>query len=98
MATATLTAVNDRVIVEADVTEAKSQGGIYIPDSAQQKPTLGTIRAVGPGRSDTTALAPSMSVKVGDRVFFGKWSGTEIQFNGKDYTVLREDDILAVIR
>lgn len=87
----------DRVIVKREEEEERSAGGIVIPDSAKEKPIRGSIMAVGAGRildnGDTRALA----VKVGDRVLFGKYAGTEVKIDGDDFLVLREEDIMGVI-
>lgn len=87
----------DRIIVEAAAKEEKTAGGIILPDTAQEKPLKGTVLAVGPGkRLDSGTLAP-MDVKVGDTVIYGKYSGTEVTVAGKDYVILRSEDILAVV-
>ena len=88
--------LHDRIIVEAAPKEEKSSGGIILPDSAQEKPQRGTVLAVGPGkRLDSGQLAP-VDVKVGEVVLYGKYGGTEVTVGGKDYVILRADDILAV--
>ena len=88
--------LNDRVVVERLEQEAKSAGGIIIPPTAAEKPTEGRVMAVGPGKVDHGhRLEPT--VKVGDRVLFGKYAGTEIELDGKQVVVMREEDILAVI-
>jgi chaperonin GroES len=96
--TGTLIAIQDRVIVIADEAQETTPSGIILPDTAQEKPRTGKVHATGPGRSDTTALLPSMSVKVGDTVYFGKFAGQPIRAGDQEYIVLREDDVLAVIR
>lgn len=87
----------DRIIVKREVEEERSSGGIVIPDTAKEKPVRGCIVAVGAGKildnGDTRALA----VKVGDKVLFGKYAGTEIKLDGEEVLVLREDDIMAII-
>ena len=89
--------LNDRVVVERLEEEAKSAGGIIIPPTAAEKPTEGKVMAVGPGRLDHgQRIEPT--VKVGDKVLFGKYAGTEIEVNGKQVVVMREDDILAVVQ
>ncbi len=82
----------DRVVVEPAPAEEKTSGGIIIPDTAKEKPQKGTVVAVGSGTKDQP-----MTVKVGDVVLYGKYAGTELSFEGKDYLIMRESDILAVI-
>jgi chaperonin GroES len=84
--------LSDRVLVEPQEAETKTSSGIYIPDSAKEKPQQGKIVAVGKGKKDH-----DMTVKVGDTVLYGKYSGSELKFEGKDYLIMREDDILAII-
>lgn len=92
-----LTPLHDRIIVEAAAKEERTAGGIILPDNAQEKPQRGSVLAVGPGkRQDSGKLAP-MDVKVGDVVLYGKYSGTEVTVGGKDYTILRAEDVLAVL-
>ncbi|MFO8128288.1 MAG: co-chaperone GroES [Bacteroidales bacterium] len=82
----------DRVILEPAAAEEKTAGGIIIPDTAKEKPQKGTIAATGPGKKDEP-----MTVKVGDKVLYQKYAGTEINFEGKDYIIMRESDIVAII-
>ncbi|GAB4134488.1 MAG: co-chaperone GroES [Bacteroidia bacterium] len=82
----------DRVIVETAAAEEKTAGGIIIPDTAKEKPQRGKVIAVGAGKKDEP-----MTVKVGDTVLYGKYSGTEIQIEGKDYLIMRESDIFAIV-
>ncbi len=82
----------DRVLVEPSAAETKTASGIIIPDTAQEKPQQGTIVAVGGGKKDEP-----MTVKTGDKVLYGKYSGTEIRFEGKDYLIMKESDIFAII-
>lgn len=82
----------DRVLVEPAEAEERTAGGIYIPDTAKEKPQKGNVVAVGPGKPDEPT-----TVKVGDTVLYGKYSGSELQFDGKDYLMMRESDILAII-
>ncbi len=101
MATATAKKVkirplDDRVVVEPFEAEERTRGGIVLPDSAREKPQQGKVIAVGPGKLLKSGERGKMSLKVGDRVFYGKYSGTEIELNGEDYVILRESDILAV--
>jgi chaperonin GroES len=89
--------LHDRIIVEAAAKEQKSAGGIILPDSAQEKPQRGKVLAVGPGkRLDSGQLAP-IGVSEGDTVLYGKYSGTEVHVDGKDYIILRAEDVLAVV-
>jgi chaperonin GroES len=82
----------DRVLVEAAAAEDKTAGGLFIPDTAKEKPQKGTVVAVGPGKKDEP-----MTVKVGDLVLYGKYAGTEITVDGANYLIMRESDIVAVI-
>ena len=84
--------LEDRVIVEAMAAGEKTASGIILPDTAQEKPQQGTVLVVGPGKKDS-----SMTVKSGDKVLYGKYSGTEINHEGKDLLIMRESDILAII-
>lgn len=89
--------LNDRVLVKRLESEEKTAGGLYIPDTAKEKPSRGEVVAVGPGkRTDDGKVAP-MAVKAGDIVLFNKYAGTEVKLDGVDHLVMREDDILAVI-
>ena len=88
--------LHDRVVVKRIDAEAKSAGGIIIPDTAQEKPSQGEVVAVGPGGRDEAGKLIPIDIKVGDRVLFGKWSGTEIKLEGTDYVVLKESDVIGV--
>ena len=89
--------LQDRVLVRRIEQEEKTKGGILIPDTAQEKPMEGEVIAAGPGaRGDDGKLHP-LDVKVGDRVLFGKWSGTEIKIDGEDLVVMKETDIMGVV-
>jgi chaperonin GroES len=89
--------LHDRVVVKRLEGEEKSKGGIIIPDSAKEKPQEGEVVAVGPGaRNETGKLVP-LDVKAGDRVLFGKWSGTEVKLNGQDLLIMKESDIMGVV-
>ena len=89
--------LQDRVIVKRIAEEEKTKGGIIIPDTAKEKPQEGKVIAVGKGKvSDDGTLIP-MQVKVGDRILFGKYSGSEIKLNGEEHLIMREEDILGVI-
>ena len=89
--------LQDRVLIRRLDQEEKTAGGIIIPDTAKEKPMEGEVMAVGPGaRSEDGTLHP-LDVKVGDRVLFGKWSGTEVKVDGEDVVIMKESDILGVI-
>jgi chaperonin GroES len=90
--------LHDRVVVERIDPEAKSAGGIIIPDTAQEKPSQGEIIAVGPGGRDENGKLIPIDLKVGDRVLFGKWSGTEVKLDGVDYLIMKESDIMGVLQ
>lgn len=89
--------LHDRVVVRRVDSEEKTAGGIIIPDTAKEKPSEGVIEAVGPGARDDAGKVVPMDVKVGDRVLFGKWSGTEVKLDGKDLLIMKESDIMGVI-
>jgi chaperonin GroES len=87
----------DRVVVQAAAAETKTASGIYIPETAQEKPQKGTIVAVGPGKyADVSGVLIPMTVKVGDEILYGKYAGTEVTVDGKEYLIMRESDIYAV--
>jgi chaperonin GroES len=85
------------VLVESLESEEKTAGGIIIPDTAKEKPQEGKVIAVGPGAKTEDGKIIPMDVKVGDRVLFGKWSGTEVKVNGKEYSIMKESDIMGVV-
>lgn len=87
----------DRVLIEPAPAEAKTESGLYIPDNAKEKPMQGTVIAVGPGKKDESGKTVAMDVKVGDKVLYGKYSGTEVAVEGKDYLIVRESDIFAIL-
>jgi chaperonin GroES len=89
--------LHDRVVVKRIDAEAKSAGGIIIPDTAQEKPSQGEVVAVGPGGRDEAGKLIPIDIKVGDRVLFGKWSGTEVKIDGQDLLIMKESDIMGVI-
>ena len=89
--------LHDRVVVRRLESEAKTAGGIIIPDTAKEKPQEGEIIAVGPGGRDENGKLVPLDVKVGDKVLFGKWSGTEVKLNGEDLLIMKEADIMGVI-
>jgi chaperonin GroES len=88
--------LHDRVIVKRIEEEEKTKGGIIIPDTAKEKPQEGRVVAVGPGRNEDGKVIP-LGVKAGDRILFGKYSGTEIKLDGEEHLIMREDDILGVL-
>ena len=88
--------LHDRVIVKRIEEEEKTKGGLIIPDTAKEKPQEGRVVAVGPGKQDDGKVIP-LGVKAGDKILFGKYSGTEIKLDGEEHLILREDDILGVI-
>ncbi len=87
----------DRVVVEAAAAEEKSTGGIILPDTAQEKPQQGTVVSVGPGKASDAGTIITMTVKNGDKVLYGKYSGSEVTHDGKEYLIMRESDILAIL-
>ncbi|MBL7014084.1 MAG: co-chaperone GroES [Candidatus Marinimicrobia bacterium] len=89
--------LDDRVVVEAAAAEETSTGGIILPDTAQEKPQQGTVVSVGPGKVSDSGTRVDMTVKEGDKVLYGKYSGTEVTFDGNEYMIMRESDILAII-
>ncbi|MFN4020722.1 MAG: co-chaperone GroES [Erythrobacter sp.] len=89
--------LHDRVVVRRIEADQKTAGGIIIPDSAQEKPSEGEVVAVGEGARDDDGDRIPMDVKVGDRVLFGKWSGTEVKINGEDLLIMKESDIMGII-
>jgi chaperonin GroES len=89
--------LHDRVVVKRIEAEEKSAGGIIIPDTAKEKPQQGEITAVGPGGRDETGKLIPLDVAVGDRVLFGKWSGTEVKIDGVEYLIMKESDIMGVL-
>jgi chaperonin GroES len=89
--------LHDRVVVRRVESEAKTAGGIIIPDSAKEKPSEGEVVAVGSGNRDESGKLVALDVKAGDRVLFGKWSGTEVKIGGEDLLIMKESDILGII-
>ena len=89
--------LHDRVVVRRIEAEAKTAGGIIIPDSAQEKPQQGEIVAVGPGGRDEAGKLIPIDLKVGDKVLFGKWSGTEVKLDGQELLIMKESDIMGVL-
>ena len=89
--------LGDRVLVKRVEEEAKTKGGIIIPDTAKEKPQEGEVIAVGPGARDETGKVQPLDVKAGDRILFGKWSGTEVKLDGQDLLIMKESDVMGVI-
>ena len=89
--------LHDRVVIRRLEEEAKTTGGIFIPDTAREKPMEGEIIAVGPGARDERGTVVPLDVKQGDRVLFGKWSGSEVKLDGEDLLIMNESDIMGVI-
>jgi chaperonin GroES len=89
--------LHDRIVVKRIEAEAKSAGGIIIPDTAKEKPQQGEVVAVGPGGRDESGKLIPIDVKAGDRVLFGKWSGTEVKIDDHEYLIMKESDIMGVL-
>ncbi|MFO1147633.1 MAG: co-chaperone GroES [Alsobacter sp.] len=89
--------LHDRVVVRRVDAEEKTRGGIIIPETAKEKPQEGEVVAVGPGARDEAGKLVPLDVKAGDRVLFGKWSGTEVKINGEDLLIMKESDILGIV-
>lgn len=93
-----LVPMNDRILVKRDEEEERSVGGIVIPDTAKEKPVRGTVVAVGQGKRLKSGQIQALTIKKGDKLYFGKYSGTEIKLDGEEYLIMREDDVLALIK
>ncbi|MBB4479929.1 co-chaperone GroES [Rhizobium etli] len=89
--------LHDRILVRRVDSEEKTKGGIIIPDTAKEKPQEGEVIAVGPGARNDAGQVQALDVKVGDRILFGKWSGTEIKINGEDLLIMKESDVMGII-
>ena len=89
--------LHDRVVVRRIESEEKTKGGIIIPDNAKEKPQEGEVIAVGPGARDEAGKVNPLDVKAGDRVLFGKWSGTEVKIDGQDLLIMKESDIMGIV-
>ena len=96
MSTVNVTPLNDRILVKRLDEEEKTAGGIYIPDSAKEKPQKGEIIAAGKGKTSDDGTKIPLEVKVGDKVLFGKYSGTELKLDGQEYLMMREEDVLGI--
>ena len=94
---ASLKPLSDRIILKGVLAEEKTAGGIFLPDAAQEKPQQGEVIAVGPGKVLDNGKLAAMDVKTGDKVYYGKYSGTEIKLKGEEFIVLRQDDVLGVV-
>ncbi|WP_421997197.1 co-chaperone GroES [Reyranella sp.] len=89
--------LHDRVVVKRVAEEEKTRGGIIIPDTAKEKPMEGEVVAVGPGARDEKGALVALDVKAGDRILFGKWSGTEVKLDGVEYLIMKESDIMGIL-
>src|SRR5208283_5413560 len=89
--------LHDRVVIRRIEGEEKTKGGIIIPDTAKEKPQEGEVIAAGPGARDESGKLVALDVKVGDRILFGKWSGTEIKLDGEDLLIMKESDVMGVV-
>ncbi|KAF1854874.1 hypothetical protein Lal_00007141 [Lupinus albus] len=89
--------LHDRILVRRVESEEKTKGGIIIPDTAKEKPQEGEVIAVGPGARNEAGHIQALDVKAGDRILFGKWSGTEIKINGEDLLIMKESDVMGII-
>ena len=89
--------LHDRVVVRRLESEEKTKGGIIIPDTAKEKPQEGEIIAVGPGARDESGKVQPLDVKAGDRILFGKWSGTEVKIDGEELLIMKESDVMGII-
>ncbi|WP_193174162.1 co-chaperone GroES [Oricola nitratireducens] len=89
--------LHDRILVRRIEAEEKTAGGIIIPDTAKEKPSEGEVIAAGPGARDDKGVVQPLDVEAGDRILFGKWSGTEIRLDGEDYLIMKESDVMGVI-
>jgi chaperonin GroES len=89
--------LHDRVVVRRVTAEEKTRGGVIIPDTAQEKPMEGEVIAVGPGARNETGEIVALAVKAGDRILFGKWSGTEVKLDGEELMIMKESDIMGIV-
>ncbi len=97
LSVSTVQPLGDRVFVKVTSSEEKTQGGIYLPDNAREKPQIGEVSAVGPGRRNDDGSRQEVEVKVGDKVLYSKYAGTDIKLSSEEYVLLSEKDILAVV-
>ena len=93
----TLKPLSDRVIVKQSEAETKTASGILLPDSAKEKPTQGKVISVGPGKLDDNGKRTAPALKAGETVYYGKWSGTEVEVDGEKFVILKENDVLGVL-
>lgn len=89
--------LSDRIVIKPSPSEEKTKGGIYLPDTAKEKPVVGEVVAVGPGRKSDDGKLIALEVKVGDKILYGKYSGTETTIDGQEYLIMRESDVFAVV-
>jgi chaperonin GroES len=89
--------LGDRVVIQPSKAEEKTKGGIFVPDTAREKPVIGKVVAVGPGRTSDEGKRIPLQVKVGNKVLYGKYSGTEVTVEGKEYLIMKEEDIFAIV-
>ncbi len=89
--------LSDRIVIKPSPAEEKTKGGIILPDTAKEKPVIGEVVAVGPGRKSDDGKIVPMELKVGDKVLYGKYSGTEVTIDGQEYLIMRESDIFAIV-
>jgi chaperonin GroES len=89
--------LHDKILIKRIEADAKSAGGILIPDTVKEKPSQGEVIAIGPGGRDESGMLVPVDVKAGDRVLFGKWSGTEVRIDGHDYLIMKESDLMGVL-
>jgi len=89
--------LHDRILVRRIASEERTRGGIIVPDTAKEKPQEGEVIAVGPGARNDAGQVQALDVKAGDRILFGKWSGTEIKINGEDLLIMKESDVMGII-
>ncbi|MEM9908109.1 MAG: co-chaperone GroES [Cyanobacteria bacterium P01_D01_bin.44] len=97
LSVSTVTPLGDRVLIKVSQSEEKTAGGILLPDTAKEKPQIGEITSVGPGKRNDDGSRQAPEVKIGDKVLYSKYAGTDIKFGGEDYVLLSEKDILAVV-
>lgn len=87
----------DRIVIKPSLAEEKTKGGIILPDTAKEKPVIGEVVAVGPGRKADDGKIIALEIKVGDKVLYGKYSGTEVTIDGQEYLIMRESDVFAIV-
>lgn len=97
LSVATVNPLGDRILVKVSAAEEKTAGGILLPDSAQEKPQVGEVTQVGPGKKEDDGSRQPMDLSVGDRVLYSKYAGTDLKIGGEDYVLLREQDVLATV-